>query len=91
MLKWLTFRVAFIKMGLNVRYHADYTDGAEKYAVYMNKQDKELHVVYKRRDDEAGYVYIIKELDDTEVIYYDSMESTLDYIKKTVKADDTGK
>ena len=79
------------KMGLNVRYHADYTDGAEKYAVYMNKQDKELHVVYKRRDDETGYVYIIKELDDTEVIYYDSMESTLDYIKKTVKADDTGK
>ena len=79
------------KMGLNVRYHADYTDGAEKYAVYTNKQDKELHVVYKRRDDDTGYVYIIKELDDTEVIYYDSMESTLDYIKKTVKADETGK
>ena len=44
-----------------------------------------------QRDDETGYVYIIKELDDTEVIYYDSMESTLDYIKKTVKTDETGK
>lgn len=77
------------KKGLNVKYHADYTDGAEKYAVYINKQDKELHVVYKKKDDATGYVYIVKEMDDTEVIYYDTMESTLDYIEKTVKATKT--
>lgn len=76
------------KKGLKVKYHADYTDGAEKYAVYTNKQDKEIHIVYKNNADISKYVFMAKEIDDTEVIYYETMDGMLDYLEKTIKPDD---
>ena len=78
--------VLFIKArqsGLKVYYNEDYTDNAEKYAYYDNKQGEQIQVVYKSKDG-IGYCYIAKKTDDTEVIYYDSLESMLDYISKTI-------
>lgn len=75
------------KKGLNVRYHEEFTDVAEKYAYYDNKQEERIHIVYRKKDDE-GYVYLAKKLDDTEVIYYDNLELMLDYIGKTIKKED---
>ena len=79
--------VLFLKArekGLKVNYNADFTDNAEKYAYYDNKQGDQIQIIYKHKD-EAGYVYIAKKTDDTEVIYYDTLELMLDYIEKTVK------
>lgn len=75
------------KKNLDVKYHADYTDGAEKYAVYTNKQEKEIHIAYKKKAAINKYVFIAKEIDDTEIIYYESMDGILDYIEKTIKLD----
>lgn len=72
------------KMGLSVNYNAEFTDNVEKYAYYENKQGEQVQVVYKNRED-AGYVYIAKKTDDTELIYYDSLDLMLDYVDKTVK------
>ena len=71
-------------MGLKVNYNAEFTDNAEKFAYYDNKQGEQIQVVYKNKDD-VGYVYIAKKTDDTELIYYDSLEMMLDYVDKTVK------
>lgn len=76
------------KKGLQVSYHADYTDGAEKYAYYDNKQGERVHVVYRKKGDALGYVYIAKKTDDTEIIYYDKLESMLDYVEKTIKTEE---
>ncbi len=72
------------KQGLAVNYRADYTDNAEKYAYYEDKQNEEIHVVYKNKEN-VGYVYLAKKLNDAEVIYYDSLEGMLDYVDKTIK------
>ena len=74
------------KKGLKVNYNAEFTDNAEKFAYYDNKQGEQIRVVYKNKED-VGYVYIAKKTDDTELIYYDSMEMMLDYVDKTVKKD----
>lgn len=72
------------KKGLNVYYHEDFTDSAEKYMFYDNKQGERVHVIYKKKDD-SGYAYIAKKADDTELIYYDSIDLMLDYVDKTIK------
>lgn len=72
------------KLGLHVYYHEDFTDGAEKYAYYNNKQGERIHIIYKNKDC-IGYSCIAKKVDDTEVIYYDSLDAMLDYIEKTIK------
>lgn len=80
--------VLFLKAqekNLPVYYHADYTDSAEKYAYFDNNQGKRVHVVYRKRDDDSGYFYIAKNSDDTEIIYYDTLDGMLDYVEKTVK------
>lgn len=74
------------KMGLKVNYNAEFTDNAEKFAYYDNKQGEQIQVVYKNKDD-VGYVFIAKKTDDTELIYYDSLEMILDYVDKTVSKD----
>jgi hypothetical protein len=76
------------KKGLSVKYHAEYTDSAEKYAYYDNKQGERVLVVYKKKAD-VGYVYIAKKTDDTEIIYYDTLEGILDYVEKTAKVEAT--
>ncbi len=78
--------VLFIKArqsGLKVYYNEDYTDNAEKYAYYDNKQGERMQVVYKNKEN-VGYCYVAKKTDDTEIIYYDTLESMLDYISKTI-------
>ena len=72
------------KMRLKVNYNAEFTDNAEKFAYYDNKQGEQIQVVYKNKDD-VGYVFIAKKTDDTELIYYDSLEMMLDYVDKTIK------
>lgn len=82
--------VLFIKArqsGLKVYYNEDYTDNAEKYAYYDNKQGERIQVVYKNKDA-IGYCYVAKRTDDTEIIYYDTLETMLDYITKTIKVDE---
>lgn len=82
--------VLFIKArqsGLKVYYNEDYTDNAEKYAYYDNKQGERIQVVYKNKDG-IGYCYVAKRTDDTEIIYYDTLETMLDYITKTIKVDE---
>ena len=82
--------VLFLKArhkGLNVSYKAEYTDNAEKYAFYENNQGEQIHVVYKNKANH-GYCYIAKKMDDTEVIFYDTLEGILDYVEKTIKTDD---
>ena len=74
------------KKGLNVYYNADYTDSAEKYAYYNNKQNEQIQVIFKDREG-VGFCYIARKIDGTEVIYYDTIEGILDYVEKTV---DTG-
>jgi len=74
------------KMGLKVNYKAEFTDNAEKFAYYDNKQGEQIQVVYKNKED-VGYAYIAKKTDDTELIYYDSLEMMLDYVDKTIKKD----
>lgn len=76
------------KEGLKVKYHAEYTDGAEKYAYYDNKQGERILVVYKKKED-VGYVFIAKKTDDVEMFYHDALEGMLDYVEKTIKNDDT--
>lgn len=71
------------KKGLNVSYNEDYTDNAEKYAYYKNRQGEQVQVVYKNKE-EVGYCYIAKKSDDTELIYYDAIDAMLDYIAKTI-------
>lgn len=82
--------VLFLKArqsGLKVYYNEDYTDNAEKYAYYDNKQGERIQVVYKNKDA-IGYCYVAKRTDDTEIIYYDTLETMLDYITKTIKVDE---
>lgn len=79
--------VLFLKarhLGLTVNYNEDYTDNAEKFAFYDNKQGEQVQVVYKNKED-VGYCFIARRADDTELIYYQDMEGMLDYINKTVK------
>ena len=68
---------------LYVRYNEDYTDNAEKYAYYVNRQNEQIQIVYKYKEG-IGYCFIAKKTDDTEVIYYDTIEAMLDYIDKTI-------
>ena len=72
--------------GLNVSYKAEYTDNAEKYAFYENNQGEQIHIVYKNKVNH-GYCYIAKKMDDTEVIYYNTLEGMLEFIEKTIKND----
>lgn len=72
------------KAGVNVDYRADYTDGSEKYTQYTNQQGEVVRIVYKNRDV-VGWVYIAKKVDDTEIIYYETMEQMLDFMKKTTR------
>ena len=76
------------KEGLKVKYHAEYTDGAEKYAYYDNKQGERILVVYKKKEN-VGYVFIAKKTDNAEMFYHDTLEGMLDYVEKTIKNDDT--
>lgn len=79
--------VLFLKarqQGLKVNYNAEYTDNAEKYAYYDNRQDEQIQVVYKNREN-VGYCYIAKKTDDTELIYYTDLDGMLDYVDKTIK------
>jgi hypothetical protein len=76
------------KEGLKVKYHAEYTDGAEKYAYYDNKQGERILVVYKKKEN-VGYVFIAKKTDNAEMFYHDTLEGMLDYVEKTIKKDDT--
>lgn len=79
--------VLFLKaqqQGLKVKYNAEYTDNAEKYAYYDNKQDEQIQVVYKNKEN-VGYCYIAKKTDDTELIYYTDLDGILDYVDKTIK------
>lgn len=79
--------VLFLKArqkGLKVNYNAEYTDNAEKFAYYDNKQDEQIQVVYKNKED-VGYCYIAKKADDTELIYYTDLDGILDYVDKTIK------
>lgn len=73
---------------LKGKYHAEYTDGAEKYAYYDNKQGERILVVYKKKEN-VGYVFIAKKTDDAEMFYHDTLEGMLDYVEKTIKKDDT--
>ncbi len=79
--------VLFLKarqQGLKVNYNAEYTDNAEKYAYYDNRQDEQIQVVYKNKEN-VGYCYIAKKTDDTELIYYTDLDGMLDYVDKTIK------
>lgn len=79
--------VLFLKarqQGLLVSYKAEYTDNAEKYAYYDNKQDEQIQVVYKNKEN-VGYCYIAKKADDTELIYYTDLDGIFDYVDKTIK------
>lgn len=76
------------KEGLKVQYHAEYTDGADKYAYYDNEQRERILVVYKEKEN-IGHVFIAKKTDDVEMFYHDTLEGMLDYIEKTIKKDDT--
>lgn len=81
--------VLFLKArekGLNVFYNADFTDNAEKYVYYDNKQGEQIQVVYKHKED-VGYVFSARKTDDTELIYYDTLDLMLDYVNKTVKTE----
>lgn len=75
------------KNALQVKYHAEYTDGAEKYAYYTNKQGKQVFVEYKKREN-VGYIYVAKMIEDTEVFCCNSIADMLDYIKKTIGQDE---
>lgn len=75
------------KKGLKVNYKAEGTDNAEKYALYDNKQGEQIQIVYKNKAD-IGYCYIAKKVDDTEVIFYNTLDGILDYVEKTIKKDD---
>lgn len=44
--------------------------------VFTQKTGRVMHI---------GYCFIAKKIDDTEVIYYESLEGILDYIDKTIK------
>ena len=74
------------KQGLFVCYNEDYTDNAEKYAYYTNKQNEQIQVVYKNKEN-VGYCYVAMKTDDTEIIYYENLEAMLDYIGKTINKD----
>ena len=79
--------VLFLKarqQGLKVNYNEEYTDNAEKFAYYVNKQDEQIQVVYKNKEN-VGYCYIAKKTDDTELIYYEDLDGILDYVDKTIK------
>lgn len=81
--------VLFLKArhkGMNVSYKAEYTDNAEKYAFYENNQGEQIHVVYKYKEN-YGYCFIAKKMDDTEIIFYDTLDGILDYIEKTIKTE----
>lgn len=69
---------------VNIHYHAETTDGAVKYAYYTNKQNQEIRIVYQKRDEENGYVFIAK-YDGNEVIWHKDIDHMLDYIIKTAK------
>lgn len=69
---------------LNVNYNEEYTDNAEKFAYYDNKQGEQIQVVYKNKEG-VGYCYIARKTDDTELIYYEDMDGMLDYMDKTIK------
>ena len=71
------------KKGLNVHYYEEYTDNAEKYAFYNNKQDEQIQVIYKEKEN-VGFCYIARKTDGTEVIYYETLEGILDYVEKTI-------
>lgn len=69
---------------VNIHYHAESTDGAVKYAYYTNKQNQEIRIVYKKYDEENGYVFIAKH-NENEVIWHKDIEQMLDYVVKTAK------
>lgn len=72
------------KQGLDVNYNEGYTDNAEKYAYYENKQGEQIQVVYKNKEG-AGCCYIARQTDGTEMIYYEELEQILDYVDKTIR------
>lgn len=79
--------VLFLKarqQGLKVSYNAEYSDNTEKFAYYDNKQDEQVQVVYKDKED-VGYCYIARRTDDTELFYHVELEGMLDYVDKTIK------
>ena len=71
------------KNGLNVHYHADSTVSAEKYLYYINRQDKEIRVVYKREQENSSYCFYV--IENEYVTTYGEMDNILDYISKNIK------
>lgn len=71
------------KLGLEVGYHEEYADNAEKFADYKNKQGEQIQIVYKNKEN-VGFCYIARRIDGTEIIYYEDMKEILDYVKKTI-------
>ncbi|MCQ2124180.1 MAG: DUF262 domain-containing protein [Fibrobacter sp.] len=69
---------------VDIHYHAESTDGAVKYAYYTNKQNQEIRILYKRKDDENGYVFVA-EHDGSIVMWYQDITLMLDYVVKTAK------
>jgi len=72
------------KENLNVNYHPDYTDLAEKYAYYIDKVGTENHVTYKKRND-GIYAFVVSIPGQDEVVYYNDLSGILDYTRKTIK------
>lgn len=71
------------KNGLNVHYHSDSTVSAEKYLYYVNRQDKEIRVVYKKEQEYNPYYFYV--IENECVTTYGEMDNILDYISKNIK------
>lgn len=75
--------VLFLKArekGLSLEYHSDYTDGAEKYAQYIDKNGQEVHVLYEQKDE--SYCYVARNSEGE--LYQGNIDQMLDYVKQRV-------
>ncbi len=62
-----------LKEHLPVEYESNFTDKAEKYAQYVNRNKESVHVLYRKQKigGEEGYYFIAEKEQDKSVLYYD--------------------
>ena len=79
--------VLFLKarsQGLLVHYHADYTEGSEKYAWFEDLRGASIRILY-RNPDGTYWRFLTYGEDDPAPVFDGSLEETLDFIRENSK------
>lgn len=72
-----------VNKGLKVEYFTTFSESAEKYLMYENNQNVEVHVLYMKDETTQKYKYFARS--NGQILYKGNIDNMLDYIEQSIK------